>query len=716
MSITLEKANQILNEKKAKIIPGNIRKGIQIFDISGTYEGGNSDGLVKLYNTSEAMNAATDSTEGDIALVYKNQILKATASDVGKSFTATFLDTIVVPTPVTNTSALNATQIGTNLYYKMSKTLFRLQTSSGLLASALVEYSSTDGTTYTRVNGEETLENVNFTTTPTDNVLAFFNKIDFNFEGLYEYKNNLWSYLDIGIKNLTPQCLLEGIKAYGNTGIIEGDGSIFDNLSAKLALQTIHGTDNVTSEDITIVPSLGGTPYTKSYAELQILPEKTLYPDAGLEEHLNRVMPIKFGTSEDRALFDVLQDYKRLPDADKYDNILSSDGKYSARIEDLTVIVNGQTVTLPGKEWHHASDYCLFNNNLYTFTRDGLTGYITRVSLEDGSTLSLTHSLSASGKLDFADVETVTDIENNRIYFAVWSQDDTTSYADIFWFNMDMSVITKGKTISIAALEKDGYMVISNKGELVIEMKTADTKGYKLYVLNKDTFAEIKTCTYNWTTSGPLLMHNSRENAEMNLIVWHIGDMIYSGVYGDAAELNLATAAFSRESTAIDSDKFPMFHSLKDDLLISGTYNTAKIPNIFGEETWVYSRAIYDYSDNLVTAADIKYESSSILCHSYGSDYPTKSYMTPYFDGTEYKRVYVYEAIHQVGWWKPGTISDYDVLLVPAMMVSDVETIDGIRIENVHTVEYIATYNNTISSVEYNTALETAKDILGEEV
>lgn len=51
MSTILEKANEILTEKKSKILPANIKAGIQIFDIIGTLEE---------LNTSDATATADD--------------------------------------------------------------------------------------------------------------------------------------------------------------------------------------------------------------------------------------------------------------------------------------------------------------------------------------------------------------------------------------------------------------------------------------------------------------------------------------------------------------------------------------------------------------------------------------------------------------------------------------------------------------------------------
>lgn len=65
MSTILEKANEILTEKKSKILPANIKAGIQIFDIVGTLEE---------LNTSDATATAEDIIEGKTAYVNGEKI------------------------------------------------------------------------------------------------------------------------------------------------------------------------------------------------------------------------------------------------------------------------------------------------------------------------------------------------------------------------------------------------------------------------------------------------------------------------------------------------------------------------------------------------------------------------------------------------------------------------------------------------------------------
>ena len=75
MASSLEdKLNLILNEKTTKILPENIKKGVQIFNVTGTLEpNASTSSGVKLFSTVDEMNSSTGNTEGDLALVYKNE-------------------------------------------------------------------------------------------------------------------------------------------------------------------------------------------------------------------------------------------------------------------------------------------------------------------------------------------------------------------------------------------------------------------------------------------------------------------------------------------------------------------------------------------------------------------------------------------------------------------------------------------------------------------
>lgn len=61
----------ILNEKTTKILPENIKKDVQIFDVVGTLESDSGSSNVKIYSSSTIMNSDSPN-EGTYGLIIKN--------------------------------------------------------------------------------------------------------------------------------------------------------------------------------------------------------------------------------------------------------------------------------------------------------------------------------------------------------------------------------------------------------------------------------------------------------------------------------------------------------------------------------------------------------------------------------------------------------------------------------------------------------------------
>ena len=78
MSTILNKANEILNEKETKIIPENIKKDVQIFDITGTYETHTGAYRVQSYND---MLQLTEMQDGDLCYIEDTNIYPTTDVD-----------------------------------------------------------------------------------------------------------------------------------------------------------------------------------------------------------------------------------------------------------------------------------------------------------------------------------------------------------------------------------------------------------------------------------------------------------------------------------------------------------------------------------------------------------------------------------------------------------------------------------------------------------
>lgn len=259
---------------KGSITPEKIVKGNTIFGVEGTAETGteinNQDkeittngtytadegytGLgtvtvnvpqtgdvpVKLFETEEEMQADTDAKEGDLAVVYG-------VRDIGVSYgregitTLSFPETVVLPEAVTSSYSWRSGGLMWNMTsFSLNKTTFTF--SSGRFGSGTnVSYTSEDGITYTRttaVTNPVTLSS-SFSITSLEsswtNLFSYFVLVPtMTFEGLYKHNGTKYILADNQFTLSNANELLSGVSAYGKTGIITGDGSIYDNLDTEI--------------------------------------------------------------------------------------------------------------------------------------------------------------------------------------------------------------------------------------------------------------------------------------------------------------------------------------------------------------------------------------------------------------------------------------------------------------------------------------------------
>lgn len=200
--------DEILQEKQNKIIPENIKKDIQIFDVIGTYTGNSgTDYEVKLFETEEEMQADKSAKEGDLAVVYRSEINNMTA-DTQTQF-ITFPETVVLPEALTTDYYCMLRSVGTSAMFDgqimLNANSFRFDgwSDAGMIR---VSYTSSDGIAYTR---EEFSGNSGDLTNPVDlgttiqvympeewnDNMGYFMQIGENvFEGLYRANNIINGY------------------------------------------------------------------------------------------------------------------------------------------------------------------------------------------------------------------------------------------------------------------------------------------------------------------------------------------------------------------------------------------------------------------------------------------------------------------------------------------------------------------------------------------
>ena len=226
MSKLKDDLTQILQEKQEKIIPENIKKDVQIFDVVGTLESGTSG--VKLFETQEEMQADESAKEGDLAVVYRSEVQNMTAETETQYIS--FPETVTLPEAFESSVYITLRGIDSSGMFegnvRLDKTSFRFDgfSDNGMIR---VEYTSTDGITYTRNTFEGdsgelsnpvdlgTLVKYEENMGPWNEVLGYFMQVGGGvFEGLFEYK----SYTDSDIYLLDYSTLTYSDKININVG------------------------------------------------------------------------------------------------------------------------------------------------------------------------------------------------------------------------------------------------------------------------------------------------------------------------------------------------------------------------------------------------------------------------------------------------------------------------------------------------------------------
>lgn len=185
----------------------NIEDYAQIID---SIESGSGD--VKLFKTEEEMQADSEATKGDLAVVYRSEIQNMTSTTETASIT--FPETVALPAAFTDSIYCRLRAVDSGVMFdgncELSQNSFRFDGWSefGMIR---VEYTSTDGITYTRTrfqgdNGNlknpvdlGTTVKVEQTEEWNDNLGYFMQTDGMYFEGLYENKidTNVIQFLNL---------------------------------------------------------------------------------------------------------------------------------------------------------------------------------------------------------------------------------------------------------------------------------------------------------------------------------------------------------------------------------------------------------------------------------------------------------------------------------------------------------------------------------------
>ena len=230
------KLNAILNDKLTNLKPENLKKGITCLGVTGTLETSAGSGGVKQFSTVEEMNSSTGNTEGDLAIIYRNEIQNATADS--RFRIATFPDTVVLNSAITDYVEVRYRAVDSSVMFDCMGSL----DSSGFsmdcyteTGNIRIEYTSSDGITYTRT--DTTGNPVDFGTEIyygmtemwNDAIGKFIQIGGSTFEGLYKYSGTTWELAPTDLTTVADDVYLT--KFYGANGIEQGTLQNIENLS-----------------------------------------------------------------------------------------------------------------------------------------------------------------------------------------------------------------------------------------------------------------------------------------------------------------------------------------------------------------------------------------------------------------------------------------------------------------------------------------------------
>ena len=193
----IETLNAIKLDKDTNLLPENIKSGVTVLGVDGTLE---SNSGVKLFETVEEMQADANPQEGDLAVVYREDIQNMTGDTQTQYIT--FPETVILPETVTAQYNCRLRAIDDNAFFdgdiQLSSTSFRFNGYSEV-GMIRVQYTSTDGVNYTRTNFQgdsgDLTNTVDLGTSVgvyrsdgwNDNFGYFMQIGGMEFDGLYEY-------------------------------------------------------------------------------------------------------------------------------------------------------------------------------------------------------------------------------------------------------------------------------------------------------------------------------------------------------------------------------------------------------------------------------------------------------------------------------------------------------------------------------------------------
>ena len=252
--------NNILTDKNTNLKPENLKKDVTCLGVTGTLEASTTSGGVKQFSTVEEMNASTGNTEGDLAIVYRNEVQNATVDS--KFQVATFPNTVVLDSAITDYVEVRYRAVDSSKMFDCmgqldsSRFMMDCYTESGEIR---IQYESSDGITYTRT--DTTGNPVDFGTEiyyeyaeMWNDVIGKFIQIGGStFEGLYEYNDSSWVLAPTQLSAIADY--VYGEEFYGKNGLEVGtlqniENLSKDNINTRVKLWNIFNSGMVCPSDV----------------------------------------------------------------------------------------------------------------------------------------------------------------------------------------------------------------------------------------------------------------------------------------------------------------------------------------------------------------------------------------------------------------------------------------------------------------------------------
>lgn len=225
--------------------------------------------------------AITDMVEGDMCVVHSSNISNATVDSRFKSivFPATVVLSEAITSQVYSSFRNEDRAVDINIMLETSACRIDIMMEPDYTS---IEYTSTDGITYTRTTNIEEIELPVEVSCPypeewNDAIGYFIQLGTINFDGIFTYKDNNWIYSKVGIST-TPDYVYANKDFYSNTGKNTGTlalniANTFNDISAKAFAEMQLNYDEM---DVEIAPEDCTYYYFhKDNTKLYIVPTKS---------------------------------------------------------------------------------------------------------------------------------------------------------------------------------------------------------------------------------------------------------------------------------------------------------------------------------------------------------------------------------------------------------------------------------------------------------